>query len=137
MQTVLVDGETAGNIVAWWEEDRRFLGYWFGRPYWGRGIGTEALTAFLERETARRLYARPRLGLRRLPTPAGEVRVHGDRHRCGTGRTSTWSWCSAGVRDRPPGRMSAAGTRDRPRRPCGCYGCRSGLAIQMLLSYVR
>ncbi|MBB5774788.1 GNAT family N-acetyltransferase [Nonomuraea jabiensis] len=42
MQAVLVEGEVAGNIVAWWEEDRRFIGYWFGREFWGRGIGTRA-----------------------------------------------------------------------------------------------
>ncbi|MEI7029377.1 GNAT family N-acetyltransferase [Streptomyces pratensis] len=62
VQTVLVDGEPAGNVVAWWEGDRRFLGYWFGRPYWGRGVGTAALTAFLEREPARPLHADPAVG---------------------------------------------------------------------------
>jgi hypothetical protein len=46
VQTVTVDGEPAGNVVAWWDQDRRFVGYWFGRPYWGRGIGTRAVTMF-------------------------------------------------------------------------------------------
>ncbi|HBF79552.1 MAG TPA: GNAT family N-acetyltransferase, partial [Streptomyces sp.] len=50
---------TAGNVVAWWEEDRRFIGYWLGREYWGRGVGTRALTLFLARETARPLHADP------------------------------------------------------------------------------
>lgn len=62
VQTVLVDGETAGSIVAWWDQDRRYIGYWFGRPYWGRGIGTAALTRFLERERTRPLYADPAAG---------------------------------------------------------------------------
>jgi hypothetical protein len=35
VQTVTVDGEPAGNVVAWWEQGERFVGYWFGRPYWG------------------------------------------------------------------------------------------------------
>ncbi|MFJ9108845.1 GNAT family N-acetyltransferase [Streptomyces sp. NPDC102283] len=62
VQTVVVDGATAGNIVAWWDGERRTIGYWLGRPYWGRGVGTRALTAFLERETARPLYADPVAG---------------------------------------------------------------------------
>src|SRR5690606_6031828 len=32
-QTVTVDGEVAGNIVAWWQDDRRFVGYWFGHRW--------------------------------------------------------------------------------------------------------
>ncbi|WP_406473881.1 GNAT family N-acetyltransferase [Streptomyces sp. NBC_01615] len=57
VQTVTVDGEPAGNIVAWWEDGQRFIGYWFGRPYWGRGIGTRALALFLPAEKNRPLYA--------------------------------------------------------------------------------
>ncbi|WP_369261687.1 GNAT family N-acetyltransferase [Streptomyces sp. R35] len=57
VQTVTVDGEPAGNIVAWWEDGQRFIGYWFGRPYWGRGIGTRALALFLPAEKKRPLYA--------------------------------------------------------------------------------
>jgi hypothetical protein len=56
VQTVTVDGEPAGSVVAWWDEDRRFVGYWFGRQFWGRGIGTRALTQFLEREETRPLF---------------------------------------------------------------------------------
>jgi RimJ/RimL family protein N-acetyltransferase len=59
VQTVTVGGEVAGSIVAWWDQDRRFVGYWFGRPFWGRGIGTRALRLFLQREPTRPLYADP------------------------------------------------------------------------------
>ncbi|MDC0773052.1 GNAT family N-acetyltransferase [Streptomyces sp. HD] len=59
VQTVLVGEEIAGNIVSWWDDDRRFLGYWLGRPYWGRGIGTKALGLFLELEKTRPLHADP------------------------------------------------------------------------------
>ncbi|MFJ6610133.1 GNAT family N-acetyltransferase [Streptomyces sp. NPDC091289] len=80
VQTVVVDGETAGNIVAWWEGERRYIGYWFGRPYWGRGTGTGALTAFLERETVRPLYADPVIG------NTGSVRL---LEKCGFVATGT------------------------------------------------
>jgi hypothetical protein len=30
VQTVTVDAEVAGNIVAWWQDGRRVVGYWFG-----------------------------------------------------------------------------------------------------------
>jgi RimJ/RimL family protein N-acetyltransferase len=82
VQAVTVDGEVAGSVVAWWDGDRRFLGYWLGRPYWGRGIGTRALALFLEREQNRPLYADPADG------NAGSVRLlekHGF-HRTGTVR---------------------------------------------------
>jgi RimJ/RimL family protein N-acetyltransferase len=59
VQTATVDGEVAGSIVAWWDQDRRFVGYWFGRPFWGRGIGTRSLQLFLQRERIRPLYADP------------------------------------------------------------------------------
>jgi RimJ/RimL family protein N-acetyltransferase len=59
VQAVTVDGALAGSIVAWWEGDRRYLGYWLGRQYWGRGIGTSALTQFLAREHTRPLHADP------------------------------------------------------------------------------
>ncbi|GGX74054.1 N-acetyltransferase GCN5 [Streptomyces minutiscleroticus] len=82
VQAITVDGELAGNAVAWWDEGRRFIGYWLGRQYWGRGIGTRALTLFLEREKARPLYADPHAG------NTGSVRLlekHGFR-RTGTVR---------------------------------------------------
>lgn len=88
VRTVVVDGETAGSIVAWWDGERRYIGYWFGRPYWGRGVGTRALTAFLERETVRPLYADPAAGntgsIRLLEkcgfTATGTVRYGEDEH---------------------------------------------------------
>ncbi|MFD6533129.1 GNAT family N-acetyltransferase [Streptomyces sp. NPDC060184] len=82
VQAITVDGELAGNAVAWWHEERRFIGYWLGRAYWGRGIGTRALALFLEREPARPLYADPYAG------NTGSVRLlekHGFR-RTGTVR---------------------------------------------------
>jgi RimJ/RimL family protein N-acetyltransferase len=62
VQTVTVDGEVAGSVVAWWDRDRRFVGYWLGRPFWGRGVGTRALRLFLRREPVRPLYADPYSG---------------------------------------------------------------------------
>jgi RimJ/RimL family protein N-acetyltransferase len=62
VQAVTVGGEVAGNIVAWWQDDRRFVGYWFGQRFWGRGVGTAALRQFLAREDVRPLYAEPVVG---------------------------------------------------------------------------
>lgn len=60
VRTVTVDGAVAGNVLAWWAEDgRRFLGYWLGRAYWGKGVGTRALALFLAEEPHRPLYADP------------------------------------------------------------------------------
>jgi RimJ/RimL family protein N-acetyltransferase len=59
VRTVTVADEVAGSVVSWWDGDRRFLGYWLGRPYWGRGVGTRALALFLELDRTRPLYADP------------------------------------------------------------------------------
>ncbi|AYN39673.1 N-acetyltransferase [Streptomyces dangxiongensis] len=59
VRTVTAGGEVAGSVVSWTVGGRRFLGYWLGRPYWGRGIGTRALGLFLELERVRPLYADP------------------------------------------------------------------------------
>lgn len=57
LRTVVVDGEVAGNVVCWEQEGHRKVGYWIGREFWGKGIATRALGAFLSEVTTRPLYA--------------------------------------------------------------------------------
>jgi RimJ/RimL family protein N-acetyltransferase len=47
-KTITVDGDVAGNIGSWMQEGKRFVGYWIGKPYWGKGVATRALSAFLQ-----------------------------------------------------------------------------------------
>jgi RimJ/RimL family protein N-acetyltransferase len=54
---VVVDGQVAGNIVSWEHDGRVQIGYWIGREFWGKGIATRALGAFLHELTTRPLYA--------------------------------------------------------------------------------
>ncbi|GII80035.1 N-acetyltransferase [Sphaerisporangium rufum] len=61
-RAVTVGGEPVGHIVAWWEGERRSVGYWLGREYRGRGVGTRALRLFLAEEKTRPLYADPYVG---------------------------------------------------------------------------
>ncbi|UWM51119.1 GNAT family N-acetyltransferase [Streptomyces carpaticus] len=85
VRAITVDGEVAGNLVAWTDGDRRWLGYWLGRAFWGRGVGTRALALFLAQETTRPLYADPH------EENTGSVRLlekHGFR-RAGTVRHDT------------------------------------------------
>jgi RimJ/RimL family protein N-acetyltransferase len=56
-KTVLVDGRVAGNILGFEHDGRREVGYWIGREFWGRGVATRALAAFLAEVTERPLYA--------------------------------------------------------------------------------
>ncbi len=56
-QTILVDGQVAGNIGSWVQDGQREVGYWLDQAYWGRGVATRALTLFLRQVTARPLYA--------------------------------------------------------------------------------
>jgi RimJ/RimL family protein N-acetyltransferase len=56
-RTVVSDGEVAGNIGCWEADGQRFVGYWIGREFWGRGLATQALAELLEVVDARPLYA--------------------------------------------------------------------------------
>ena len=56
-QTILVDGAVAGNIGSWTQEGFRLVGYWIGKEYWGKGVATRALSAFLQAVTNRPLQA--------------------------------------------------------------------------------
>lgn len=57
LKTILFDGQVAGNIVSWEQSGEREVGYWIGKEYWGKGIATKALAAFLGHVKARPLYA--------------------------------------------------------------------------------
>jgi RimJ/RimL family protein N-acetyltransferase len=56
-RTIVVDGEVAGNVVAWGRPGERQVGYWLGRAYWGRGLATAALSAFVGELAERPLWA--------------------------------------------------------------------------------
>jgi RimJ/RimL family protein N-acetyltransferase len=57
-RAIVVDGEVAGTIGSWGGPDEREVTYWIGRAYWGKGIATAALNAFLTVDQARPLHAR-------------------------------------------------------------------------------
>lgn len=57
LQTILVQGQVAGNVVSWQHEDERNVGYWLGREFWGKGIATTALSLFLKQVQERPLFA--------------------------------------------------------------------------------
>lgn len=56
-QTILFDKQVAGSIVSFEIAGEREVGYWIGRHYWGKGIATTALAAFLNHAQARPLFA--------------------------------------------------------------------------------
>ena len=68
-QAVIADDRLAGNVVSFVRDGRREVGYWLGREFWGAGVASAALAAFLEGETERPLYAGA------VPHNAGSLRV--------------------------------------------------------------
>ena len=57
VQAIVAGGRLAGNVLSFEHDGRREVGYWIGREFWGAGVATAALAAFLDLETARPLYA--------------------------------------------------------------------------------
>lgn len=47
VRTVLADGKVAGDLLCWGPAEEKEVGYWIGREFWGRGVATRALAAFL------------------------------------------------------------------------------------------
>ncbi|MEZ4522720.1 MAG: GNAT family N-acetyltransferase [Thermomicrobiales bacterium] len=56
-RTILYENMVAGNIVSAIYTGKREVGYWLGREFWGRGIATQGLAAFLHQMTIRPVYA--------------------------------------------------------------------------------
>ena len=56
-QAILFDGRIAGHIGAFALDGETLVGYWLGREFWGQGIATRALAAFLPMVPARPLHA--------------------------------------------------------------------------------
>jgi RimJ/RimL family protein N-acetyltransferase len=56
--TILFDGQVAGHILSYPDSDHLEVSYWIGKEYWGQGVATQALLAFLDIIDTRPLYAR-------------------------------------------------------------------------------
>lgn len=56
-KTILWGDEVAGNIVCFEQAGRRLVGYWLGKRFWGKGIATRALAAFVKQVRVRPLHA--------------------------------------------------------------------------------
>jgi RimJ/RimL family protein N-acetyltransferase len=57
-KTILCDGRVAGSILKFEQDGTPEVTYWIAREYWGRGVATQALAAFLPYVRARPLYGR-------------------------------------------------------------------------------
>ena len=51
VRTIEFEGQVAGNIGSWEIEGQRYVGYWLGKSFWGKGIATEALAQYLKVDT--------------------------------------------------------------------------------------
>ncbi len=58
IRTILVDGQVAGHVLRFDEAGQPEVSYWLGKDYWGQGVATGALSAFLGQQQTRPLYAR-------------------------------------------------------------------------------
>jgi len=57
IKTIVVDGRVAGHVLRFDDDGHPEVSYWLGKDYWGRGIATRALAAFLGQIQERPLYA--------------------------------------------------------------------------------
>ena len=57
-RTIIQGGTVLGHVLSYHNDGHLEVSYWIGRQYWGRGIATRALQAFLGVVTVRPLYAR-------------------------------------------------------------------------------
>lgn len=73
-RAIEADGQLAGNIVSFELDGERAVGYWLGCDYWGRGVASAALAAFLPLLPERPLHAhvaKHNIGSRRVLEKCG------------------------------------------------------------------
>ena len=57
IRVIVYKGKIAGHLVCWKQNYEQEVGYWLGREFWGKGIGSAALAEFLKIVKIRPLYA--------------------------------------------------------------------------------
>ena len=58
MQTIIVEDIIAGSIAKFEMECEAGLTYWIDKNFWGKGVATKALKAFLKNENMRPIFGR-------------------------------------------------------------------------------
>ncbi len=59
IRTLVVDGQVVGYVLSYEQSGKPEVSYWIGKEYWGQGIATQALRAFLaQANRTRPIYAR-------------------------------------------------------------------------------
>jgi RimJ/RimL family protein N-acetyltransferase len=91
-RTVEADGEVAGNVLSWLADGRRYLGYWIGREFWGRGVATAGVRLVLDEIDERPIFAMvadSNVGSKRVLENAGFVPTT-DAPRAGPDSVMEW-----------------------------------------------
>jgi RimJ/RimL family protein N-acetyltransferase len=83
IRTILFEGQVVGSVSSYEETaGHPEVTYWLGKPYWGQGLATAALRAFLVQVTVRPIYARAakdNRGSLRVLEKCGFTRIGEDR----------------------------------------------------------
>jgi RimJ/RimL family protein N-acetyltransferase len=82
MYTIYQDETIVGSIAKFEMEGDAEITYWIDKPYWGKGIASKALLAFLNLETTRPIFGRvayDNLGSQRVLEKCGFVQIGKDK----------------------------------------------------------
>lgn len=81
-RTIKVNGVIVGSIAKFVIEDEAEITYWIDKKFWGQGIGTNALQAFLKLEQSRPIHGRvafDNFGSQRVLEKCGFVKIGTDK----------------------------------------------------------
>lgn len=81
-QTIFLGDRIVGSIARFVMEGDAEITYWIDRKYWGRGIATKALTAFLSIEATRPIFGRvafDNFGSQKVLGKCGFVKIGSDK----------------------------------------------------------
>jgi len=97
IRTIEHEGNVAGNVGSWDFEGQRYVGYWLGQPFWGKGIATKALMEFLKMDWRPLLarVAKTNIASRRVLEKCGFVVVGEERSPVKPGGEEIDDWIFA------------------------------------------
>ena len=82
MRTIKVNNVIAGSIAKFVMENEAGITYWIDRKFWGQGVATTALKAFLKIEQTRPIYGRvafDNYGSQKVLEKCGFVKIGKDK----------------------------------------------------------